>query len=420
VNHPIIPRAFYVSKKAVLVFLRLVTLALKLVITLSIAKKFGAHDLGVYSIFMAILLTSVFIVGFEFYSYFNREVIKRFSEEEIYIYLNLHFIAIVGGVLFWLLPIYYTLKIFLSTDIIWIYLFIIFAEYFNTEIYRYLISFKMPIHASFNLLLRNGMLGAILVITFLIDLNLKFKELFFIWAVLELLGIISGLYFIFKKLRKKKYKLALNFKKFHDVFRTVIPMYLASFCIKGVENIDKFIIDFFLGKDMLGIYSLYYSIASVVQIICYSAVIMEDFPKLVEQKCACNFELKIKKLRKNLIAWSMSISLILVAAIYPVLIYLNNHGYNEYIGIFFFMLITNIIISTGWSFHYKLYIGGNESMVLKSSLLQFLIHSLLLMVLVPNFGLSGAVVSVLIAAIIGYYTKKYFVKITDFNQTKAI
>ena len=119
-NHPVIPWSFFVSKKVTLVTLRLIALGLKLILTLSIAKKYGLHDLGVFSIFQAILITSVFLVGFEFYSYFNREVIQHVSDEEIFTYLNFHAIAIAGAVLFWLLPIYYTLKVFLANEFIWV------------------------------------------------------------------------------------------------------------------------------------------------------------------------------------------------------------------------------------------------------------------------------------------------------------
>lgn len=393
-------------------------LGLKLVLTLSIAKKYGLHDLGVFSIFQAILITSVFLVGFEFYSYFNREVIRSFSEEDIFTYLNFHAIAIVGAVLFWLLPIYYTLKVFLADELICVYLLIIFTEYINTEIYRYLISLKMPIHANLNLLIRNGLLGGVLLVITFLNLKIVFSEIFYIWVILECFGLVHGSFLIFKKLPSRKYKFVLSFKKLKDVFRTIVPMYVASFCIKGIEHIDKFLIDFFLGKDLLGVYSLFFSIASVVQIICYSAVVIEAFPELIERKNTADFEIKVAELRKSLIAWSIGISVILAAVIYPLLMYLNKSVYYDYIGIFIIMLISNIILSISWSFHYQLYVGGYENMVLKSSLLQFFVLTLLLIVAIPYYGLTGAVLSVLMATLIGCFAKQYFVKVANTIQVE--
>jgi O-antigen/teichoic acid export membrane protein len=399
-----------ISKKTSLIMIRMIALCFKFLLIVTIAKQYGMYELGVVSIFQAILMCSVFLIGFDIYSYCNREVIDITSEAEKNELFGIHVIFMLIGMAIWFIPVLFLSIKLLPKHLIIITLLIILFEYLNTEIYRYKISLKMPIHANVNLLLRNGLLGALLYILFFFNIKIDFYHIFIIWFSLELICFLYGTILLKNQFISFTLYNSSNFENIKIILRSAVPMYLASGCLRIIEYLDRFFIESILDKESLGVYTWYFSIANVSQIICYTAVILENFPKLVKKRNETEFNRIFIKLRRRLLIWSSAISLVLAIVLLPMTHYIGKKLSFEEILLFTIMLISNTILCTSWSYYYHLYIGGKESLIFKSNAIQLLSMGFLLTIFTPIYGIIGASFSVLLSTTIGCFIKRYYVK----------
>jgi O-antigen/teichoic acid export membrane protein len=151
---------------------------------------------------------------------------------------------------------------------------------------------------------------------------------------------------------KEKFKLLFDFSHFADTFIYVIPLVIFSVLAQIYSTSDRFIINYFLGKDNVGLYSAGIQMAFVIPMIGQS--IQLAWTPYVFERLTLNSAVATKKLNKItlLLAAFLIILTIAYAVIYPSIfkVFLPV-SYNSVLNFYLFFIIAGLFQSLYWLYN---------------------------------------------------------------------
>ena len=173
---------------------RVLTIVFKFLLSIIIVKNLSVHDLGVYGIFQTTITLLIYILGFDFYTFNTREILR---EEKNISFLLLNQVAFHAIVYILILPLILLLFSYnvISTEYIVYFYVILVVEHTSQEIYRILITLKRSVIASLSLFLRSGIWIFILYVAWTYNLSSgTITDIFSLWFIGALISIIVGLF----------------------------------------------------------------------------------------------------------------------------------------------------------------------------------------------------------------------------------
>lgn len=203
-------------------------------------------------------------------------------------------------------------------------------------------------------------------------------------------------------------------------FRFYKPDY--SWIIKGVRNSsiffisslsflviqfsDRFMIDLFYGKKMVGVYSAYSQFVNAIDVFIFSAIIMVMYPKLI--KLFSNkkeYSTLFKKFKKAILVASVLL-IVLGYFVSPILFgFLEKPSFITNIKTFNMLLIGVFFLLMSYGYHYDLYIKKKDNLLLKISLFSMSLNIILNLYFIPNYGIFGASLATMISFFILFILK---------------
>src|SRR5690606_24777662 len=114
---------------------------------------------------------------------------------------------------------------------------------------------------------------------------------------------------------------------------------------KIVEFADRYMIDEILGKKSVGIYTFYNQIANLINVVIFTLVIMNAYPKLITHLNSNqkeNFILIKSDMKRKIIVYSFGMAMILHFSIAPILDIMGKVEFYKEIYTFYTLLISNI------------------------------------------------------------------------------
>jgi O-antigen/teichoic acid export membrane protein len=216
----------------------------------------------------------------------------------------------------------------------------------------------------------------------------------------------------------KKVYTDLNLKKLKEYLKYSLPLVPSGFLNLVSNNGDRFLIGYFLDSKAVGLYSVAYSLASIVML--FNPPITDSlFPKVSKWYSDQNFLLIRKRVKDGIIIFStIGISFLLIVLLFGNyilgLLTRNETFMEEYDLIFVTSTVTIALIMYGVSRIHSLYL-----FVQKRTQVIFLIYLTsatvnigLNLVLIKLFALSGAAVSTLLSyflILVGvFYTSRVY------------
>jgi len=76
------------SNQVINIFLRGTTVLLKFVLSVLVIKKLSIEEFGVFGLFQSTIIISTFILGFDFYNFTSREILKENAKTVGYYFTN--------------------------------------------------------------------------------------------------------------------------------------------------------------------------------------------------------------------------------------------------------------------------------------------------------------------------------------------
>lgn len=383
--------------------IRAVSLFGKFLLFIYLAKYLSLNEIGIYGLISVVISYMLYILGFEFYMYSTREVLNS-SHLNPLIYLKDQFIFhfIVYFITFPFLTILFIKNILPLKYIFWFYI-LLYLEHISQEIYRMLVTLQKPIYASWLMFFRTGLWVYLYLILITYDTSFRnLESLFITWTI----GIITSFILLVKFINKKNiyliFKHRINWSWIWNGVKVSLPFFFSIISIKGIEYVDRFFIKIFYGNELLGVYTFYTSFSNSVQTFVYSGIFMIIFPKLVKNFQQGNDKEYYYNLNK-LIKWGSlsSISLALVAGVfmYPILIFINNQIYMNYLVTYWLLLLSVTINLIGQVVHFQLYIRRADKEILKASVSALFVIILCNLIFTYSYGILGASISSVVGSV---------------------
>jgi len=386
----------------------------RFLILIGIGKYLTVEDLGIYGLFYTSVIISIYIIGFDFYTYNTRELIAAKNDNRLHLILD----QLIFHAAFYVILLPALLSIFIM-DIVpikYIYMFylVLIFEHISQEIYRVFTALKKTVYANFISFIKTGLWVYVLFFLWYLDFN-QLKNLdtvFILWFSGAFLSVLISIGYLAKlKLGKfKDYK--INRDWILQGIKISIPFFISSLAYKIVEFSNRYFIDFFRDKSEVGIFTFYNGIANLINVIVFTAVIMIYYPKLYDYYINNKTDLYKKTINQFsilVISISLSIAVILVFGI-PVLLNIINKSeiYNQHLNVYYILIAANVILNISLIPHYIMYVKKKDNLIMKITIVGAIVNLIFNYIFIQTWGLTGVAYSSLISFFLIFVLKYYY------------
>lgn len=372
--------------------LRALTLASRFLLSLLLARMLLPAEVGQYGLLTAALAFALQAVGLEFYSYTLREMVPATPGQRARIIadqmalgsaaLLAVSIVIIGSVAAGLFP---------ARLAPW-FLVILLTEHVSLEATRILIITWRPVRAYIGVFLRGGIwVYAIAILMFAAPSTRTLETVLIWWAVGGVLSIAFAALSLtdlpWRELRG--YRPDLN--AIREGLRTARPFMLTAAGALIISYVDRFVIDAFVGREALGIYTFYSTI--LIGLLSLGGSVSHQFLAKVIAGHAEGPDAYFAALRSffwSMLALASVTTLLSGLAMAPLLAALGLSAYAAEVGVFYAMLPGIFLRMLADVPSYALYAARSDRYLLICNLGSALVSAVLNIVLVPMVGIYGA------------------------------
>jgi hypothetical protein len=302
---------------------------------------------------IAVVLISVFILGFDFYTFVYRRIIFL-SEKELSREISAHLTLILSIII--LLSIFIFISDFddyLNLSIFTI-LSVAVVELLAFEVTRYLQAKKDYLFFSFLLGLRSG--GWCAIILFLFLMNVEGIDLYLIaiiWLSNSLVVSIIG-FVRMRQLHKINFRLIFDYNWLRKGFIFAFPYWIASISFKALTTSDKILVESTLNTNATFVYVLSASIGGIYLMLSDTIIYSKIAPYLVETAKVDREKFSLYSKQTVLQTVKLcSVVLILVLLIFPFLSFLTGRDFiYDFFKVFFIVQIALFLMALSFAFHH--------------------------------------------------------------------
>ncbi|WP_315337190.1 hypothetical protein [Pseudomonas grimontii] len=343
--------------------IRGLTLVSKFLLVFFLARFLEPAELGVYGLLAATVGYSLYFLGFDFYNYSTRELLKRERQDWGALLKAQGALTLILYAIF--LPL---LSLVFINDLLpmyvigWFFVLLI-LEHLNQELGRLLLTASEQLCASLVLFLRSGV-WAVLV-TGLMFYKPDMRNLDVVFAAWTLGGVAA---LVLGGLRVKRMELSGWRQKIDWVWifkglKVALALLIATLAIRGVFTLDRYWFQELAGLEVLGAYVLFMGVSMALMSFLDAGIFAFIYPGLIsgyQQSDAVGFRRGMHKLLLQTVCVSGAFALIALLAIGPLLVWLDKPLYSEQQGLFIWILLATVLYAVGMIPHYGLYAQGRD------------------------------------------------------------
>lgn len=386
--------------------LRALTLASRFLLSLLLARMLSPAEMGQYGLLTAALAFALLAIGLEFYSYTLREMVpatpaRRTRIIADQITLGAIALLVIGGLLLAAV----LAGLFPSRLALW-FLLILITEHISLEATRILIITERPVRAYIGVFLRGGIwVYAMAVLMFMTPSTRTLETVLIWWALGGVLAIafsaisLSGL--PWRELRGYR----PDWNTIFAGLRTARPFMLTAAGALIISYVDRFVIDRFVGREALGIYTFYSTI--LIGLLSLGGSVSHQFlPKVIAGYTAGAdaYRRALRSFFWSLLALASVTTIMSALVMGPMLTMLGLSVYASGISVFYAMLPGIFLRILADVPSYALYAARADNYLLFCNLGAALISTLLNVLLIPIFGIYGAALTGGVASAVLFFS----------------
>ena len=402
--------------KTINLVLRGITLGSKFLLSIYLVKFLSLEANGEYGIFVATISMLTYVLGLDFYSFSNREILQENSSESGKKIKHQFFLFTIVYLI--ILPLLYMLGLFdfIGEKYVFLFYLILIFDHISIELYRLLVVFSKPIQANMNLFLRTGIWILVLIFAWHNDFEeLKnIKSVFNFWMIGSFLSVIYSIFSLSTTGISIPWREKIETKWILAGLKIATPFFIATLSYKTIQFADRYMVEFYLGTKQTGVYYFFSNISMLIETFVQTTVVMIYSPQLIASlKKDKPFQINIfKTFSKEIVIYSVLAVVSVCAIIYPLLYIVEKTELFLSISVFFVMVTTRFIFNISLIYHFKLYVAKKDRVIMTSTLVAVLFNISLNYILIPFYGLIGGALATLISILIMmsfklFYAKKY-------------
>lgn len=338
--------------------LRGTTLFSKFIFIILLAHFISPKDVGLFGLISGAVGYAIFAIGFEFYTYTTREMIKADKKELSGIMKNQLYFYIFSYLFFspLIIAIYYY-NILPGNTAYW-FIALLFFEHTSQEVNRILITLQKQSFASLILFIRQGLWCWVAVFLMMLSHTYRTIEtVFILWLLGTITASIIGVANIWKITRSSKVAI-LDWAWIKKGFYISTPMLVASLALRGMFTFDRFGVEHVSGLEVLGAYTLFISMTSAIQSFLDTILISFAFPKIAElasNKKYPSYFMEVKKFALQVSCLTFILCIGCWICGYFLMIWLHKEEYIALYPIFSLLIIATFIYCISLIPHLALY-----------------------------------------------------------------
>ena len=384
-------RPVVVAATAVLI-LRGLTLGSRFLLSLLLARMLSASEMGEYGLITAVLALALLALGLEFYSYMYREMVPASPERRAQIIADQLALGGISLVVVACLSAFAAVAGFFPARLVPWFLVILTTEHLSLEATRFLIITSRPVRAYIGVFLRGGIwVYALAALMFAIPSTRTLQMVLVWWA----LGGAASLVFAatvlsdlpWHRLRRRR----PDWTWILVGLRTALPFMLTAGGALVISYVDRFVIDEFVGRSALGIYTFYSTI--LIGLLSLGGSMSHQFlPRVIAGYAADRdaYRVALRAFFGSMLGLASIATLTSGLLMAPMLAALGLTAYGASVGVFYAMLPGIFLRMLADVPSYALYAARRDGSLLCCNLGSAAVSTVLNLVLVPRLGIYGA------------------------------
>ncbi|MDK2375913.1 lipopolysaccharide biosynthesis protein [Serratia fonticola] len=384
--------------------LRGATLASKFLLVIFLARYFSIDVMGQYALFTASVSYALFIVGLDFYTFSSREILSS-NDSKIQAKLirdQFVFYLISYVFVFPLLLIIFFYKLLPSSFIFWFYTLLI-LEHISQELVRLLVVMKKNVLANLVYFIRAGSWVYISIgIMFFYVPGRSLDFILLSWSIGGAVSILISLYGL-RSLSVFKLESSINWIWMLQGIRVALPLLFGTLSLRAIYTADRYILQWFDSTSSVGIYGFYSSFSSALLAFIDATVVMQYYPRVVENFKCGNLEaynIISKEFLRSIVFMGAFISICLAVLMNVLPFFIGKPEYSNSIGVFYILLSGAFVFAISLVPHYQLYAQGRDFELILSSFMAFIGAIFSMFILGMYFGMPGVALGQFIGLVI--------------------
>ncbi|NJJ58719.1 lipopolysaccharide biosynthesis protein [Pseudomonas sp. B14(2022)] len=359
--------------------IRGLTLVSKFLLIFFLARFLEPAELGVYGLLVATVGYSLYLLGFDFYTYSTRELLKRKRQDWGGLLKAQGALTLILYAIF--LP---PLSLIFINDLLpmsvfgWFFVLLI-LEHINQELGRLLVAVSEQLCASLVLFLRSG-LWAVLVAGLMFyrpDMR-SLDVVFAAWTLGGLAALVLGVLRV-RSMGLSGWRQQIDWVWIIKGLKVALALLIATLAIRGVFTLDRYWFQELAGLEVLGAYVLFMGISMALMSFLDAGIFAFIYPGLIsayQQKNEVGFRRGMLKLMLQTVCLSGAFTLIALLVIGPLLAWLDKPLYSEQQGLFIWILLATVLYAIGMIPHYGLYAQGRDRPIIYSHVVSLIVFIL--------------------------------------------
>ena len=375
--------------------LRAMTLASRFLLSLLLARMLSPAEMGQYGLLTATLAFALLAVGLEFYSYTLREMVPAAPEHRARIIADQ--IALGSAALLAI-----GVMVFAAIAAGWFparlapwFVVILITEHVSLEATRILIITSRPVRAYIGVFLRGGIwVYAVALLMFAAPWTRTLETVLALWALGGVLSIAFSAFSLSELPWRELRGYRPDWSTIREGLWTARPFMLTAAGALVISYADRFVIDIFVGRDALGIYTFYSTI--LIGLLSLGGSVSHQFlPKVIAGYAAGvdAYRAALRSFLWSMLALASGTVIICGFAMAPMLSVLGLSTYASAIGVFYAMLPGIFLRMLADVPSYALYAARSDNYLLICNLGSAVVSTLLNVLLIPVYGIYGAAVT---------------------------
>lgn len=352
------------------------TLVSKFLLIFLLARFLEPAEVGLYGLLVATVSYALYFLGFDFYVFTTREIIKaspdnrgRLLKSQVGLCMFLYIVFLplsLSLFAFELLP-WWLAPWFISLLVL---------EHINQELNRLLVALNRQLIASLVLFFRAGAWALIVVLV--LGLNENLRSLSTVvggWLMGGTVAVLLGFAAV-AKAGMGGWTKKIDWMWVRKGLRVALPMLISSIALRGLFTLDRYWFEAWVSLEALGAYVLFMGIATAMQSFMDAAVFTFLYPGMISAHASGEPELFRQKHKQMVVQTVLLLAVfsgVAMAAIGPIVSWLDRPIYLEHIDIFMWVLVANVLFILGALPQYALYAQNFDRPIIFNHLIGFLV-----------------------------------------------
>ncbi len=389
-------------QQSILVALRIGSALSKFALTIYIARYLDLAALGAYSLLVGAATMAPAVLGFGLGDWTCRHIVRLSRDGALpFIVTRLSVSALLHCIV---QPAAWMLNLALGTPIPWHLVFLIGAimvlEHLGTDLYFLMVARNRARFASVVMFIRAGLWPPFVIAAGLLIPQMRTIEtVMFGWlAALILMWLVIGLVAGFEQnIRAVRW----HWRFLLQAIPQSVPFYLKDIGGASLLYLDRFLISAFLGLELTGVYTFFWSIASVIESLVYG-LIQTHLPDLVgkdgNRDPAQTAKYESRLYRENAI-WALLLAGAACVVVPLLLPFIGNVLLQDYLPLFWLIVFGALLHLAADAVGFLLYAARHDRAFTMIVLFGAPVSALANLVLVPTGGIYGAAAAYILTGI---------------------